>query len=234
MVESLQRHGLIVPAETTREGRRPERTVYAPTPTGRTEIRAVKAAHDMMAEQGFPRLFAVESEYRIVLREAELEWVGKLLTTLSRPDSGGMQRKLDVAMGLVHRPQVLFLDEPTAGLDPQAVLAALDHAGIRAASVTVARPSLDDVHLRHTGRVVCAWLAARAFRGQGHEIQAAPPAEAVRDAGGGRRTRQTETRADRDDQAASHHAGTGRPGRRLRDLNPGGGDAPNRISSAAP
>jgi ABC-2 type transport system ATP-binding protein len=34
--------------------------------------------------------------------------------------SGGMQRKLDVAMGLVHQPRVLFLDEPTTGLDPQA------------------------------------------------------------------------------------------------------------------
>jgi ABC-2 type transport system ATP-binding protein len=34
--------------------------------------------------------------------------------------SGGMQRKLDVAMGLIHRPRVLFLDEPTTGLDPEA------------------------------------------------------------------------------------------------------------------
>jgi ABC-2 type transport system ATP-binding protein len=34
--------------------------------------------------------------------------------------SGGMSRKLDVAIGLVHRPDVLFLDEPTTGLDPQA------------------------------------------------------------------------------------------------------------------
>ena len=32
--------------------------------------------------------------------------------------SGGMQRRLDVALGLVARPQVLFLDEPTTGLDP--------------------------------------------------------------------------------------------------------------------
>jgi ABC-2 type transport system ATP-binding protein len=34
--------------------------------------------------------------------------------------SGGMRRRLDVGLGIVHRPQVLFLDEPTAGLDPQA------------------------------------------------------------------------------------------------------------------
>ncbi|MBS1869663.1 MAG: ATP-binding cassette domain-containing protein [Actinobacteria bacterium] len=33
--------------------------------------------------------------------------------------SGGMQRRLDVALGLVARPQVLFLDEPTTGLDPE-------------------------------------------------------------------------------------------------------------------
>ncbi|MGW7683362.1 ATP-binding cassette domain-containing protein [Kribbella sp. NPDC054772] len=38
----------------------------------------------------------------------------------ARTYSGGMQRKLDVALGLVHRPKVLFLDEPTTGLDPEA------------------------------------------------------------------------------------------------------------------
>lgn len=40
--------------------------------------------------------------------------------------SGGMQRRLDVALGLVHRPQVLFLDEPTTGLDPEARTAMWD------------------------------------------------------------------------------------------------------------
>jgi ABC-2 type transport system ATP-binding protein len=178
---------------------------------------------------------------------------------IARTYSGGMQRKLDIAMGLVHHPQVLFLDEPTTGLDPEAradmwreierlagegltvlltthyleeadrlaahvaivdrgrivvegtpealkgellgdaiqieladatgdgeatgalsgvagvrevtldgrvlraradsgattvpaALAALDAAGVPVASVTVSRPSLDDVYLRHTGR----------------------------------------------------------------------------------
>jgi ABC-2 type transport system ATP-binding protein len=185
---------------------------------------------------------------------------------LTRTFSGGMARKLDVAIGLVARPAVLFLDEPTTGLDPQAraamwaeiarlagderttvvltthyldeadrladrlaivdrgrivvegtpevlkselrgdtvhveldspapsalavlhrvpglrdviadgarlraradsgaravpaVLAALDGAGVAVASVTVARPSLDDVYLRYAGRAYAEEAAA--------------------------------------------------------------------------
>ncbi|MFA5368076.1 MAG: ATP-binding cassette domain-containing protein [Dehalococcoidia bacterium] len=43
------------------------------------------------------------------------EYGNKMVSTYS----GGMRKRLDLAMGLIHRPQILFLDEPTTGLDPQ-------------------------------------------------------------------------------------------------------------------
>jgi ABC-2 type transport system ATP-binding protein len=56
-------------------------------------------------------------------RAAEVLGTLELESAADRPTgtySGGMRRRLDVGLGIVHRPQVLFLDEPTTGLDPQA------------------------------------------------------------------------------------------------------------------
>ncbi len=57
-------------------------------------------------------------EQRIEELMALVELTGyedKLVSTYS----GGMRKRLDIAMGLIHRPEVLILDEPTVGLDPQ-------------------------------------------------------------------------------------------------------------------
>lgn len=60
------------------------------------------------------------SEIKTRINDA-LNFVGlyERRTDLVKKFSGGMKRRLEVARGLIHRPAVLFLDEPTLGLDPQ-------------------------------------------------------------------------------------------------------------------
>lgn len=112
-----------------------------------TEGRAVVAGYDVAAEPGAVRLrigvalqeaaldpkqTGVEllrlqgrlyglSRAEINRRLGELAGLVDIGAALSRPIgtySGGMRRRLDLAAALVHGPQVLFLDEPTTGLDP--------------------------------------------------------------------------------------------------------------------
>lgn len=140
VVDSLVKHGLIEVHETVREGRRPERTVYAITNTGRTElvdwlsellsipvkeftqfeaalslmpclppdevsrllrtrrvrldaeIVGTRAIIEDMTKQGMPYLWAIENDYLLRLREAELRFVDELIEKI---DAGTLD-SLDV------------------------------------------------------------------------------------------------------------------------------------------
>jgi ABC-2 type transport system ATP-binding protein len=79
-----------------------------PLMTGRELIRLQATLHGLPSEEGRRR--SDELLARVGLRQAADRRVGTY--------SGGMRRRLDLASALVHEPRVLFLDEPTTGLDP--------------------------------------------------------------------------------------------------------------------
>jgi len=93
-----------------------QRSGADPAATGRENL--ILQGHLYGQPTGTARLRADELLERFALTEA----AGRFVRTYS----GGMQRRLDVALGLVHRPKVLFLDEPTTGLDPEARTAMWD------------------------------------------------------------------------------------------------------------
>jgi len=77
--------------------------------TGRDHLRLQAALHGL--PRGERKRRSDELLERVGLSEAADRRV--------RGYSGGMKRRLDLALALVHRPSILFLDEPTTGLDPQ-------------------------------------------------------------------------------------------------------------------
>jgi len=98
--------------------------------TGTKEVRSVigvtgqfAAVDELLSGQENLQLMAdlkrVRSAYRVVTRLLErfdlVESAQKMVATYS----GGMRRKLDLAMTLVGNPRIIFLDEPTTGLDPR-------------------------------------------------------------------------------------------------------------------
>jgi len=84
--------------------------------TGREHMRLQSALHGVGKAGGVKR--GEELLERVGLMDAADRKVGGY--------SGGMKRRLDLGLALVHRPRLLFLDEPTTGLDPQSRAALWD------------------------------------------------------------------------------------------------------------
>jgi DNA-binding PadR family transcriptional regulator len=139
VAEALEREGLILPLETRREGRRPERTIYGLTEAGRSDFlgwlrelvrepvkeytqfaaglsfipalppdeaaalleERVRLLEEEVGEMrsrlseaeghGVARLFLIEHEHELVLREAELGWVRELVREIRDGTLGGMR-----------------------------------------------------------------------------------------------------------------------------------------------
>jgi ABC-2 type transport system ATP-binding protein len=84
--------------------------------TGREHMRLQASLHGISRAEGDER--GSELLERVGLTEAADRKVNGY--------SGGMKRRLDLALALLHRPRLLFLDEPTTGLDPQSRVALWD------------------------------------------------------------------------------------------------------------
>jgi ABC-2 type transport system ATP-binding protein len=81
---------------------------------------------NLMLQGHFQQLPSAELKERVkeLLKLVELE---DSANKRARNYSGGMKKRLDLASALVHRPKLLFLDEPTTGLDPQSRAAIWDY-----------------------------------------------------------------------------------------------------------
>jgi ABC-2 type transport system ATP-binding protein len=82
---------------------------FDPAATGRQNLMLQGAIHDLRGRR-------LSRAVQFALERLRLSSVAD---RPARTYSGGMQRRLDIALGLLHEPRVLFLDEPTAGLDPE-------------------------------------------------------------------------------------------------------------------
>lgn len=150
VVEVLQRSGLIVPRETVRAGRRPERTIYAITEAGRAKLlgwlrdllrrpakeyprfmaglsllpvlppeevtalleeRAARLEEEIAASRerlqaaasDVPALFLIEHDYELTLKQAELDWVRRLIQSIKADALEGMDlwRRYQASMDAV-------------------------------------------------------------------------------------------------------------------------------------
>jgi ABC-2 type transport system ATP-binding protein len=79
---------------------------------------SLTGVENLMLQAQLYRLSYVDAQKRTQHLIEKLE-LSQFATRLVKTYSGGQRRRLDLAMGMVHHPTLLFLDEPTTGLDPQ-------------------------------------------------------------------------------------------------------------------
>jgi lipooligosaccharide transport system ATP-binding protein len=129
----------------------------------------------------FARLYRVPRGERTAAVDAALALANLIgrADTIVRELSGGMRRRLLVARGLIHRPRLVLLDEPTVGLDPQVrqeLWSLID--GLRASGVTVlmsthyieeAERLADVVAVMSHGRIVAQGAPAELVRAHAGE-----------------------------------------------------------------
>ena len=106
--------------------------------------------------------------------------LGDFLRTPYRRLSGGQQQAVNLAAAIVGRPELVFLDEPTAGMDPHARRATWDLLGdLRAAGVTLvltthamdeAEALADEVYILDAGRVAVSGTVAE-LTGSGESLE---------------------------------------------------------------
>jgi ABC-2 type transport system ATP-binding protein len=93
--------------------------------------------------------------------------------------SGGMKRRLNIAAGLLHRPEVLFLDEPTVGVDPQSRNAIFEHVErLRGEGMTI----LYTTHYMEEAERLCDRVA---IVDEGRIVVLDTPRRLIADLGGG-------------------------------------------------
>jgi ABC-2 type transport system ATP-binding protein len=85
-----------------------------------------------------------------------------------RQYSGGMIRRLEIAQSMLHRPRVLFLDEPTVGLDPSARRTVWDH--IQQLCTRYGTTILLTTHMMEEADVVCGRVAIMFFNFENEPI----------------------------------------------------------------
>src|ERR1035437_8677748 len=154
---------------------------------------ALSARENLMTSARLYHLPASERRTRI---EQALQFMAleSAADRLVRTFSGGMIRRLEIAQAMLHRPEVLFLDEPTVGLDPNARRAVWGH--IRELRETEGTTILLTTHYMDEAAELCGRVG---FMHLGKLVALGTPAELAAQAGKGK---------DLDD-AFTHFTGSG-------------------------